>query len=153
GRISIVVNGWSTSVSYSSSSPATLATSLKNALNVAASPVTATSSGSTVTMTAKAAGSQSNYAVTSSTITLLPGYFSWPSFSLSPASFSLSGGTDVPPAAPSNIVATPSVNALPVVVTWTDNSNIEINFVVERCTGSGCSTFSVLSSTIPLNTT
>ncbi len=37
-----------------------------------------------------------------------------------------------PPAAPTNLVATPATNALQISLTWTDNSSIEDGFIVER---------------------
>ena len=154
GTVTIIVNGWSTNVSYTlGSTTLTVAQALTNALNVSASPVTATVSSATVTMTAKATGTQSNYAVTSSSSTSLPQYFASASFFVNPATFSLTGGTDIPPAAPSGISATPAANGLSIAVSWIDNANNENNYSIERCTGSGCSSFSVLTSTLPANTT
>ena len=55
------------------------------------------------------------------------------------------------PAAPSNVTATP-VSTSQVNLQWTDNSTNEEGFEVERCTGSGCSNFSLIS-TVGTNTT
>ena len=49
------------------------------------------------------------------------------------------------PAAPSNVTATP-VSTSQVNLQWTDNSTNEEGFEVERCTGSGCSNFSLIST-------
>lgn len=63
-----------------------------------------------------------------------------------------------PPAAPSGLTATPGSsgkgnNAVRFVdLRWTDNSNNEDNFVVERCSGSTCTNFITLA-TLPANTT
>jgi hypothetical protein len=52
------------------------------------------------------------------------------------------------PNAPTNLAATPSkAGSTPYVdLKWQDNSNNEANFVVERCTGAGCSNFQPLVS-------
>lgn len=50
-----------------------------------------------------------------------------------------------PPVAPSNPTATAN-GQNQVTLTWQDNSNNEDNFSIERCTGSGCTGFSVLAS-------
>ncbi|GIW53280.1 MAG: hypothetical protein KatS3mg081_2635 [Gemmatimonadales bacterium] len=44
------------------------------------------------------------------------------------------------PAAPSNLVAT-AVSATQIDLSWTDNANNEDGFKIERCVGSGCSSF------------
>lgn len=56
-----------------------------------------------------------------------------------------------PPAAPSNLRVT-GVGKNYVKLAWNDNSNNETNFVVERCTGSGCSSFTEVAS-LSANTT
>ncbi len=157
GTVTITIHAnpdWSTNASYSQGCiGACVAQGLTSALNVSASPVTASYLNGVVTITAKAKGSQSNYSVTSSSSTALPQYFSHASFSISPASFTLTGGTDIPPAAPSGLSATPGASGLSVALSWIDNANNENNYTVERCTGSGCSTFSPLTTTLPPNTT
>ena len=62
---------------------------------------------------------------------------------------------DVPPAAPSGLTATgnKSGNSPFVDLKWTDNSNNETNFVVERCTGAGCTNFLPINSAVPANST
>ncbi len=47
------------------------------------------------------------------------------------------GTTPEPPAAPSNLTASP-FNATEIDLAWTDNSNNKAGFKIERCTGSGC---------------
>jgi len=61
------------------------------------------------------------------------------------------GTTPEPPAAPSNLSATP-FNATEIDLTWTDNSNNEAGFKIERCTGSGCNNF-VQIATVGANVT
>jgi len=62
---------------------------------------------------------------------------------------------DVPPATPTGLTATPgrTSNAAFVDLKWTDNSNNETNFVVERCTGAGCSNFLPIASPAANTTT
>jgi predicted phage tail protein len=48
--------------------------------------------------------------------------------------------TSTVPAAPSNLTATVVSNSQ-VNLSWTDNSNNETGFKIERCQGSGCTTF------------
>jgi hypothetical protein len=59
-----------------------------------------------------------------------------------------------PPAAPSNLTGagTRSGTRAQVTLTRTDNSNNETGFVVERCTGSTCTTFASIAS-MPANAT
>jgi len=52
-------------------------------------------------------------------------------------------GTPAPPPAPlapSNLVATP-ISASQINLSWSDNSSNETGFEIERCEGSGCTTF------------
>ena len=51
------------------------------------------------------------------------------------------------PAAPSGLTATPSSHAQ-VDLTWSDNSSSEVGFRIERCTGTGCTSFSEIFSTV-----
>lgn len=44
------------------------------------------------------------------------------------------------PVAPSNLIATP-VSTTQINLVWTDNSNNETGFTIERCTGNGCTNF------------
>jgi hypothetical protein len=56
------------------------------------------------------------------------------------------GGGPDPVSAPTNLAAT-SVTATEVGLNWTDNSDDETNFHVERCQGSVCSNFAQLAET------
>ena len=62
---------------------------------------------------------------------------------------------DVPPAPPSGLTATQGRNGNSAFVDlrWTDNSNNETNFVVERCTGAGCSNFGPIATPTANTTT
>ncbi len=76
---------------------------------------------------------------------------SFPTIDVSSASNVQSvGSAPTAPAAPSNLVATLATGPQ-VRLTWKDNSNNETGFVVQRCVGAGCSTFSNLV-TLPANT-
>ena len=55
------------------------------------------------------------------------------------------------PSAPSNLTAT-AASASQVNLQWTDNSNKEEGFEIERCSGSGCSNFALIA-TVGSNTT
>jgi len=55
------------------------------------------------------------------------------------------------PAAPSNLSAS-AVSASQINLQWTDNATNEQGFEIERCTGSGCSNFALLT-TVGANTT
>ena len=48
------------------------------------------------------------------------------------------------PAAPTNLVAT-AVSPNQVNLTWSDNANNEAGFIVERCTGPGCTNFAPIT--------
>jgi hypothetical protein len=47
------------------------------------------------------------------------------------------------PAAPTNLAAT-AASTTRVNLTWTDNSNNETSFTIQRCTGVGCSNFTTI---------
>jgi hypothetical protein len=55
------------------------------------------------------------------------------------------------PAAPSTLTAIAGSNRR-IALSWADNSNNETSFLIERCTGSGCSSFSQIAS-VGANTT
>jgi hypothetical protein len=55
------------------------------------------------------------------------------------------GTGGAPPAAPTNLVAT-AVSSSQINLTWTDNSNNETGFKIERCIGSGCTSFDSFSN-------
>jgi RHS repeat-associated protein len=92
GSVWITVNGVQTSVSYGqNSTAATLASSLASSINAnTSSSVTASSSGATVIVVAKTAGSTSDYSFSSGS----SGAFSPPSFTVSASGATLTGGTD-----------------------------------------------------------
>jgi hypothetical protein len=64
------------------------------------------------------------------------------------------GGTPdpVPPNAPGNLDAA-AVSSSSITLNWTDNSNDETGFVVERCQGAACSNFAPLPASIGAGTT
>jgi fibronectin type 3 domain-containing protein len=53
--------------------------------------------------------------------------------------------TASPPAAPTSLVAD-VLSATQVGLTWTDNASNETGYVVQRCTGAGCSNFAPLTT-------
>ncbi len=53
-----------------------------------------------------------------------------------------------PPNPPSNLTAT-AVSNQQINLTWTDNSNNEDGFKIERCQGAGCTTFAQIAQTGP----
>jgi hypothetical protein len=53
-------------------------------------------------------------------------------------------GAPQSPAAPSNLTAN-AVSASQVNLSWTDNSGDEANFRIERCSGTGCNSFSEIA--------
>ena len=96
GTVSVTVAGsFTKSVPYNNgSSEASVAAALASALSSAGSPVSATASGSTIDITSVATGAATNYSVTSSSATNDSAHFGTPSFNVSPASSSLTGGND-----------------------------------------------------------
>jgi RHS repeat-associated protein len=94
GGVSVTVNGFTTAPAsyYQSSTTASIAASLASALNASGSPVTASSSGNTVTMTAKVTGAASDYPVSVS-VSYDTQDFSHASFTASGPS-ALSGGAN-----------------------------------------------------------
>jgi RHS repeat-associated protein len=99
GTVWITVNGCQASASYQQgSTPASLSTSLASQLGtLPCSPVTASASGSTLTLTAKSNGAATNYSLAAGSSTSQPGTFSNPSFTLSVSGASLTGGSDPVP--------------------------------------------------------
>ena len=64
---------------------------------------------------------------------------------------SVAEATTIRPAAPTALVAT-SLSDTRIDLAWTDNSNNELAFVVERCAGDGCTTWAT-DATLATNTT
>jgi C1A family cysteine protease len=60
-------------------------------------------------------------------------------------------GSTTPPAAPTNLAAA-AVSYSQINLTWTDNSVNETQFMIERCTGNGCSDFTQID-TVTANVT
>lgn len=96
GTVSLTVNGFPVSVGYGEdSSTASVAEALAAGFNVSGSPVSATVSSSTITLTANVIGYGVDYSFSASSATLdTDGLFSSPSFSVTPTSGSMSGGTN-----------------------------------------------------------
>jgi RHS repeat-associated protein len=95
GTVSVTVNGFTASVSYSSGtngSAQQIASSLTSALN-AGSPVQASVNGAVITLTATDPGSDSNYSLTTSVV-WDTAHFTSPSFTATPSGSTLIGGTD-----------------------------------------------------------
>jgi len=102
GQIQITVNGFSVTTNYSRSANQKtanqLASSLTSKLSVSASPVTATVSKSTITLTSKATGTAANYPL--STSVTHSSYFANPSFTATASGPSLTGGAGGPAPVP-----------------------------------------------------
>ena len=93
GTVSVTINGFVASTSYAAGSDSNSVTGgLLAALNSAASPVTATSNGNNIVMTAKGAGTVTNYSFTAST-SYDTTDFTTPSFAVTPSSGSFTGGS------------------------------------------------------------
>jgi len=99
GSVWVTVNGFQALANYGQgSSSSTLASAIANTLNTnGSSPVTASVSGSTVALTARAAGSSTNYSLSVGSSTSQPGSFASPSFSVSVSGANLTGGNDAGP--------------------------------------------------------
>jgi len=97
GTVGITVGGQSVSTGYGQgSSGSSLASSLASSINASSSfPVTATVSGSVLTLTSKVPGTGSNYTISGYSSTNMTSYFSSASFSVS--SGAMTGGTNSTP--------------------------------------------------------
>ena len=93
GTVSIIVNGLTTTVSYGQTSTSTtIATALTNAIDGNGSlPVSASLSGTVITLTAKTSGSGTNYPLSTS-VTYDSTDFSVASFWATPSGSALTGG-------------------------------------------------------------
>jgi RHS repeat-associated protein len=116
GTLSISVNGFTKSASYGQTSTASsIASALVSALNAdSSSPVNTSVSGATVTLTAKAGGAATNYALSASSATNQSG-FTGTSFPASASGANLAGGVDS-----SQTPTTP----YSVSLTFTPNGNV-----------------------------
>src|SRR5262249_53846676 len=112
GTVTITVNGHADSAGYGvGSTPATIASGLAAAINAdSAAPVTASASGSVVTLTSKITGTAGNYTFSTTSATNDIADFGGPSFAASPVSGSLTGGTNAGPPVYDHGTCTVSVN-------------------------------------------
>jgi len=94
GTVSITVNGFTKSVTYSSTStPTTIAAALANALNMDQnSPVRGSPNGSLLTLFAKGMGTATDYSLSATSATSDSTYFTGPSFTATVSGSSLTGG-------------------------------------------------------------
>ncbi len=95
GTITITVNGYTATAYYGGgSTSSSLASALAASLNNAASPVTASVSGATVTLTAKDVGVAANYSLSASSLTDPDSTFTGTSFPATPSGSTLTGGSN-----------------------------------------------------------
>jgi RHS repeat-associated protein len=93
GTVTISVNGYIVTADYGAgSTSASIAAALGSALNNSASPVTASVSGSIVTLTAKDVGVSSNYTLSTTSQTDPGSGFTGSSFAATPSGSTLTGG-------------------------------------------------------------
>jgi RHS repeat-associated protein len=93
GTVSLTINGTPQSVSYGNGDTASSVASKLSTAFSSNSSVSVSASGSTLNITAKTGGANTNYSYSSSA-TYNSTYFTGPSFTLSPAGGTLSGGAD-----------------------------------------------------------
>jgi len=95
GTVTATVGGFAASASYGQgSTTSSIASSLATALSASNSPVTATVSGSTVSLISKATGSSSNYSLSITSSTSQPSAFASASFGGTLSGSTLTGGAD-----------------------------------------------------------
>lgn len=95
GTVTIYVNGAGISYSYyQTDTNSTVASALAGALTANSPTVTATASGSTIYITARATGAATNYSLSTAAVTTQPTYFTGSSFIASPSGGTLTGGRD-----------------------------------------------------------
>ncbi len=96
GSVWVTVNGVSKSVGYGQGSTNTsVATVLRDAINADGGyPVSASLSGTTLSLTARTTGASTNYSLSGGSSTSQPGSFSQPSFTVSVSGANLAGGTN-----------------------------------------------------------
>jgi len=96
GAVTVGVNGFTASAGYGQNSfPFTIARTLANVFNNnCSSPVTATVSGGTITLTARTNGTATNYSLSASSFSDDPKDFPTPSFTVTKSGATLTGGTN-----------------------------------------------------------
>jgi len=98
GTIHLAVGSFSNTASYANGDSAnSVAAKVAQALNATGSPVTASASGTTVSLSSNGAGASTNYALSAWASTDYPQYFGSTSFTAAPASSPMSGGGDGTP--------------------------------------------------------
>jgi RHS repeat-associated protein len=138
GSVSITVGSFTATVSYNAfphplTTAAAIANALTNLLNGTGSPVTASLSGSTISLTSRTTGKSTNYLLSSSS-TYDSNDFQVPSFGGSPSGPTLTGGTDTAtPDAPSLDHPMPTVYAYDVLDNLTNvtQGSQQRNFVYD----------------------
>jgi hypothetical protein len=163
GQVHIVVNGGDCTILYNPGDvDATLARTIANSINnFNCSPlVTATVGGSavgpggvpyavTIQLTAKAAGANTNYSLSTSVVSNFPGQFPT-SFSVAPFSSTLTGGTDAPPP-PQGFIAPKYVV---LAVTYAPpGSQSNVNYSNSTMLGTASTTSSSFTNTTALSVT
>jgi RHS repeat-associated protein len=123
GTVSITVNGFTKSTTYDqTSTSSTIASSLASAFNGdSTSPVTASVSGSTVSLTTKQTGANVNYPLSASSATTNTQNFTGTSFPVSTSGSRLTGGHDASTLWDAGTVAL-TVNGAPKSVTYGQSS-------------------------------
>ena len=96
GQVQLTINGNTVNVSYGpNSSASSLAASLATAVNQASGmSVTASASGSAISLTSNTAGASVNYPLSATSYTQATAYFSGTSFPISVSGPTMTGGTD-----------------------------------------------------------
>jgi RHS repeat-associated protein len=124
GTVTVNVNGAVASTTYGlGSTSAQIASSLAGAIRSISQQVVASSSGSTITIRTLTPGTAGNgLAVTASSVTTQTQYYSGPSFTVSPTSTSLSGGTNVAKSVYDTGSVGAKINGITTSVTYNSSS-------------------------------
>jgi RHS repeat-associated protein len=129
GTVSITVAGFQASASYGQgSSSSTVAAALANALNVTSSPVTAVATGSTINLTANAAGANTNYPLSVTSSTSQPGNFPGPSFTVSLLHATLINGATSPLTLSNPVITAYTYDPLNDLISVVQNGSRQRNF-------------------------
>src|SRR5205823_3161846 len=132
GTIWIKVAGFQASVSYGQGSDSgSVAATLLSVLNVAGSPVTASGAGASITLTAKAAGANTNYTLSGGSSTNQPGSFSQPSFSASMSGATLTGGSSATLSLSTPAVTTYNYDTLDNLISVTQSGSRQRTFTYD----------------------